>query len=219
MFKNLVCLFFLSVGPLFRESIPENVLVGIQKHLEQNNWKGMYYDVLHKVIQSHKYKNVVEIGVALGGHAEEILTKTNVHYFGVDPYRVYDDAFVSDVSQYSDYSPKENLDYLFQWVNEVRLAPFKQRYQIIRKPSVEAAQEFRDNSLDCVFIDGDHSTAGVLEDLAAWFPKVKPGHLILGDDYWMESVAVAVESFFAKEKKEVFFFNSDSGYKIWAVYK
>lgn len=37
--------------------------------------------------------------------------------------------------------------------------------------------------LDYLYIDADHSYDAVRADLAAWVPHVKPGGLILGDDY------------------------------------
>lgn len=37
--------------------------------------------------------------------------------------------------------------------------------------------------IDFLYIDADHSYDGVLADLAAWVPHVKPGGLIVGDDY------------------------------------
>lgn len=40
-----------------------------------------------------------------------------------------------------------------------------------------------DNSLDWVFIDGDHTYWGVRDDLAGVYPKMKPNGIIFGDDY------------------------------------
>jgi predicted O-methyltransferase YrrM len=84
---------------------------------------------------------------------------------------------------------------------------------------VIAAKDFADESLDCIFIDGDHRYEEVMKDLEAWFPKLKKGHLMIGDDYWMDQVAKAVETFFSSHEKKVFFLNAQSGYKLWAVYK
>lgn len=64
-----------------------------------------------------------------------------------------------------------------------------------RMPSVEAAQAFADGSVDYVWLDGDHSTAGLLADLAAWWPKVKPGGEIGGHDFGWFGVTPAVERF------------------------
>lgn len=48
--------------------------------------------------------------------------------------------------------------------------------------SVDAALKLNDNTVDFVFIDGDHSVEAVRADLAAWWPKVKPGGWLGGHD-------------------------------------
>jgi predicted O-methyltransferase YrrM len=65
--------------------------------------------------------------------------------------------------------------------------------------------DIANESLDLVFIDGDHSEDAVLRDLHFWFRKVRRGGQILGDDYWMESVSRAVEKF-AQETNQSFDF-------------
>jgi len=57
------------------------------------------------------------------------------------------------------------------------------RAKLIQLSSVDAAALFNDRSMDFVFLDGDHSYAGVKADLAAWVPKVKIGGWICGHDY------------------------------------
>jgi predicted O-methyltransferase YrrM len=57
------------------------------------------------------------------------------------------------------------------------------RATIIARPSLKAASLINDRSMDFVFIDADHSYAGVKADLAAWVPKVRPGGWICGHDY------------------------------------
>ena len=49
--------------------------------------------------------------------------------------------------------------------------------------SADMAADVPDGSLDFVFIDADHSYEGCLQDLRAWWPKVKPGGLFAGHDY------------------------------------
>jgi len=49
--------------------------------------------------------------------------------------------------------------------------------------SAEGAQLFEDGSLDFVYIDGLHTYEGVIADITAWLPKVKPGMWIGGHDY------------------------------------
>ena len=41
-----------------------------------------------------------------------------------------------------------------------------------------------DGTLDFVYLDAGHDYASVLEDLQAWAPKVRPGGMLAGHDYW-----------------------------------
>jgi hypothetical protein len=54
---------------------------------------------------------------------------------------------------------------------------------LFREDTASAAYRFEDRSVTLAFIDGDHSYAGVQRDIAAWWPKVKPGGLLAGHDY------------------------------------
>jgi predicted O-methyltransferase YrrM len=54
--------------------------------------------------------------------------------------------------------------------------------EMIKKYSSEASLDFRDQSLDMVYIDGDHSSKAVMEDLDIWIPKVKDGGVVSGHD-------------------------------------
>jgi predicted O-methyltransferase YrrM len=68
-----------------------------------------------------------------------------------------------------------------------RLTPYPNK-TFIRQFSVEAAKGFDDGSLDFVYIDGAHDFSNVVNDLAAWTPKVKKGGLICGHDYVMRGM-------------------------------
>jgi hypothetical protein len=70
-----------------------------------------------------------------------------------------------------------------------KIAMFRGRVEIVWLPSVMAAKQIEDASVDLVFLDGDHSRIGVATDLAAWENKVKPGGYIGGHDYGNPSLA------------------------------
>ena len=53
------------------------------------------------------------------------------------------------------------------------------RVKFLAMDSVEAAKEIE--SVEMLFVDGDHSLEGVMRDLTAWTPKVS--RLICGHDY------------------------------------
>jgi methyltransferase family protein len=84
-----------------------------------------------------------------------------------------------------------------------RLAPFGPRSEIWRLTSVRAAERLDDGSIDFVYIDARHDYDSVLEDLRAWFPKVRGGGILSGHDYVTGcfpqgefGVSAAVDQFF-----------------------
>lgn len=84
-----------------------------------------------------------------------------------------------------------------------RFARGIERGQIIvhRCGSGDAASDLE--ALDWVYIDGDHSYQGVKDDLANYYPLVKPGGTLAGDDYgmlglwWGDGIREAVDEFVA----------------------
>ena len=72
---------------------------------------------------------------------------------------------------------------------------------MLRETSGEAATRFEPESLDFVFIDGDHSYEGVLKDCRTYYPLLKNGGIFCGHDYgFLETVKNAVDDF-RKEAK------------------
>ncbi len=72
--------------------------------------------------------------------------------------------------------------------------------EIIRESSETAAARFADQSLDWVYIDGNHHYEFVKRDLELYFPKVKRGGFIVCDDYhfvgtFNDGVTRAVDEF------------------------
>jgi hypothetical protein len=57
---------------------------------------------------------------------------------------------------------------------------------VIRADTQEAATRLDDESIDFLYVDASHSYRGVLADLRAWYPKVKFGGTIAGDDWCFE---------------------------------
>ena len=87
-------------------------------------------------------------------------------------------------------------EYLFNLCTK-NLEPVKDVVNIIRKTSVQAAKQFKNGSLDFVFIDGAHDTESVCADIDTWYPKVKVGGIIAGHDYKSHrGVEIAVNSRF-----------------------
>lgn len=65
--------------------------------------------------------------------------------------------------------------------------------RFVKKKSLEAAADYKDGSLDFVFLDASHTPQDVYNDLCAWMPKIRPGHgVIAGDDASLLGVRMAL---------------------------
>jgi predicted O-methyltransferase YrrM len=80
-----------------------------------------------------------------------------------------------------------------------RLAIFKNVTQI-KSSGNDAVKQFKDKSIDCVYIDAMHEYKPVIEDIRAWTPKVAIGGVISGHDYDEKHLGVmlAVKEVFGK---------------------
>lgn len=61
---------------------------------------------------------------------------------------------------------------------------------VVREDSALAARHVEDQSVDMVFIDADHTYDAVVRDINAWLPKVRPGGILAGHDYWVRDPGV-----------------------------
>lgn len=131
-----------------------------------------------------------EIGVWKGSFSEKILERKPARLFLIDPWKAMPEFGKADYGKLS----QEEMDEIF---NGVR-SRFKGNVEIIRKVSLDAVGDFRNNMLDFVYIDANYSYPFVLADLICWYHKVRKGGIISGDDYgiggwWKGGVRKAVK--------------------------
>lgn len=83
-----------------------------------------------------------------------------------------------------------------------------------RMDTVAAADLFDPGSIDFIWIDAGHEYDQVMGDIRAWWPKLKPGGIMGGDDLPMEGVNKAVREFFPDHEV-----GSEDGWQWWRVRK
>jgi hypothetical protein len=123
--------------------------------------------------------DAVEIGVKRGRYSEYVLKRwRGRRLISVDPWQE------ADPEEYVDHANVgQDLHERFFRETQQRLAPFGSRSEIWRTTSVEASNRVEDRTLDFVYIDARHDYESVLEDLRAWYPKLRPGGILAGHDY------------------------------------
>jgi hypothetical protein len=93
------------------------------------------------------------------------------------------DSWIDDglVSRNDGKFSQEELDKQYQdFISSVSDKPFVKVY---RKYTFDAVKRFKDNIFDLIYVDADHSYEGCLRDIEDWYPKVKKGKFLIGDDY------------------------------------
>jgi SAM-dependent methyltransferase len=119
------------------------------------------------------FKVGAEIGVYKAEFSKKI-AEVGLTLYSIDPWRIYKD--------YDNPRGQARLDFQYEHAKRV-LAPYP-NCKIIRKTSMEAIEDFKDNSLDFVYIDANHDFRYIAEDLSEWTKKVKPGGIVSGHDYF-----------------------------------
>ena len=122
----------------------------------------------------------VEVGVQNGEFAKLILSqwKNCKRYILVDPW---DDNPQINNHLYVDSANVDDQQQVFE--NAIKNIPeFSiNKTVILRRSSLEAAMTLAENSVDIVYIDAKHDYHSVLDDMNAWYPKIKAGGLMAGN--------------------------------------
>ena len=105
----------------------------------------------------------VELGVKLGQSLSYIVVEAlnqnkNITAYAIDPWN------------------NEDTYKLFL----KNIEPIKDYVTVVKSYSNKEFIKFEDNSIDLLFVDGDHSYEGVYEDCINWYSKVR--HIMLFDD-------------------------------------
>lgn len=121
------------------------------------------------------FKSGAEVGV-FDGYFSEYMCQTipGLKLYSIDAWEVY--------PGYRDHKFESSMRNAEAKARE-RLAPFN--VAIVKKFSMDAIKDFENESLDFVYIDGNHEYKYVKEDIEQWTKKVRKGGIVAGDDYYM----------------------------------
>jgi len=125
---------------------------------------------LYKFFGKMGYKIGVEVGVAQGNNAQQMyLAIPDLQLTLIDPWKPFG------------RNSQEHMEKVFKRCKRT-LKKWNPTY--VRKPSVKAARDIKDESLDFVYIDGLHNFDACITDIIAWAPKVRVGGIVAGHDFY-----------------------------------
>ncbi len=145
----------------------------IQTHLTRREKLKLYH--LARTIEG---KVIVEIGSYLGASASFLAAAIS---------RSSKDGRLYCVDTWQNHGMTEGgRDTLAEFLENT--ASYREWLTPLRGSSSEVADSF-EHKVDFLFVDGDHSYEGVLEDVKAWLPKLNEGALVAFHDIgWAEGV-------------------------------
>jgi hypothetical protein len=138
-------------------------------------------DLLGTLFAKAGYINGAEVGVRRGKFTKVLCdANPSLHMLCVDPW-----------SSYSVKYPQEKQDRIYEECLKV-LDGYN--VTIIKKTSMDAVKDIPMQSLDFVYIDGDHTFDYVMEDIIHWAKRVRPGGIIACHDFHYGSNVDVVEA-------------------------
>ena len=122
------------------------------------------------------FKRGVEVGTEQGKFAQRMcINIPGVTLYCVDPWSVYEDG-----GGYKPHIRQKDYD---KYYLETQKRLKDHNCFLVRDYSMNVVKDFKDNSLDFVYIDGNHRLDFVTQDIVNWTEKVKPGGIVAGHDY------------------------------------
>jgi hypothetical protein len=136
--------------------------------------------------QAQTMESVVEVGSWKGRSTKALLEGCKGTVYAIDHWQG------SEGELDSTHKEVKDKDIYAEFMKNVGEYP---NLKVMKMPSVEAAKQFENKSVDMVFLDGGHRYSEVKADIEAWLPKAKK--LICGHDYNGTSVQEAVTEKFS----------------------
>jgi predicted O-methyltransferase YrrM len=127
-------------------------------------------------IMKEECKNYLEIGTHYGHSICNMLqSKYKSKYMGIDIFEKWTDSKITNMEKLANDNVKK-----FN-INNYECKLVKANSQT--KSTIDLAKEYFPEGIDLLFIDGDHSYNGIINDFNNYFPLVNKGGYIVFDDY------------------------------------
>lgn len=142
-----------------------------------------WHDLAPELIRQARLRRGVEVGVWQASLSRALIELCGVeHVTLVDEWVIRRFCTGEATVTYGPGYTQEEMEQSFLLVR-TWAAQHPGQVSILRMSSLYAATQIADRSMDFVIIDASHDLNSVRDDIEAWEPKVKPGGILLGDDY------------------------------------
>jgi len=184
-------------------------------------YPNLYSAIVRNAVNKENYK-FVEIGSWKGRSAAYMGAEIEFHSrYHRNKYKISFDTIDTFEGSSEHQNMLKTLEKSLYDICKEQITPVSDYVNIIKGDSVEVSSRYEDESLDFVFIDGDHSYDGVTRDIKAYWPKVRIGGIISGHDYegaWADCKR-AVDDFFPANRPLCGDLNWPIGEICWGVKK
>jgi len=127
-------------------------------------------------VKKYNCENIVELGVYKGRNFQKMIEYPPKLAVAVDAW--IDDGVLARNDMALTQAQKSIQYERFKM--EVADKPF---VKICRGYTFDVVKEFPDNFFDLIYHDADHTEEGFLRDMEDWWPKMRSGAAVTGDDY------------------------------------
>ena len=163
--------------------------------------------------------SIAEIGVKEGDFFRFLIQNNPRLVYAIDCWDLFNKPSQDDAN--------EGHEKFKQIYDEFVLNFSQPNVKIIKDFSPQCAINVEDNSLDFIYIDGDHTYDAVSQDISAWWSKAKVGAIFAGHDYAECSIEENAIEFGVIRAVDEFVLNNnlklyiipDGRWKTWIIVK
>lgn len=150
------------------------------------------WEWLTELALQNEWRHGAELGVKRGRTLFYLLDHCpQLHMIGVDIWAVQEGRGRWGYAHFDHEA--------FEAEARLRAEDYPGRVTLLKMKTTEAACVIQDASLDFVFVDADHNTDAVEQDITAWLPKLKSSGLMCGHDGNKDSVKAALNAVLKKD--------------------
>lgn len=142
--------------------------------------------LFHEAAQVPEGGSILEVGAGKGGSAAlfSMGSSASVRLTSVDPFLPYDEVTIKGKYTGATVATKE------EYLKTVEAFGFQNRLTLHCQSAEDACASIPNVSQDLIFIDANHSYETTLADIRNYWPKLKPGGVLLGHDYASHFIGV-----------------------------